>query len=121
MGSVKLDENYYYVRFRWWKRVDLKKIEEDLSKLFRVKFVAFPREDSELSIFKDDRHELEVKADTLTGMLSAFRAVLSQKEAAPFTEKDVALRNKVLELYPRNSSTPFPWGFTHEPKFKVEK
>ena len=53
-------------------------------------------------------------------MLSPMRAVLSQKEAAPFTKKDVELRKKVLEFYPRSRPTPFPWQFISEPEYEAE-
>ena len=64
----------------------------------------------EISINKDFREEIEVEADTLQAVLSPTRAVLSQKEAKPFTIKDVELRDKVLKIYPRNRQTPFPPG-----------
>jgi hypothetical protein len=53
-----------------------------------------------------------VKADTLITFLSSFRAVLSQQESNPYTEKDVKLRERILDLYPRNMPSPFPWLFT---------
>jgi len=114
-------EPYHYVRFRWWSRVDLKKVSEDLSELFRVEMFVPPSGERELVFRKDEREELKVSADTLTAWLSVFRAVLSQKEAAPFTARDLELRKKVLELYPRSRPTPFPWLFGHEPKFEVAK
>ncbi len=112
-------EPYHYVRFRWWSRVDLEKIAEDLRAPFSVKKIDWPRDERELSLLKDERTELEVEADTLTARLSPFRALLSQKEAAHFTEKDVELRRRVTEIYPRDRPTPFPWQFIPEPKFEV--
>lgn len=114
-------EPYHYVRFRWWSRVDLQKVSEDLSGLFSVEMIVLPSGERELVFKKDERRELKVSADTLTAWLSVFRAVLSQKEAFPFTARDLELRKKVLELYPRSRPTPFPWLFVHEPKFEVEK
>jgi hypothetical protein len=74
----------------------------------------------ELVLHKDEREELKVSSNTLTAMLSAFRAVLYQKEAASFTERDMKLREKVLELYPRKRSTPFPIPLISiEPKFEA--
>ncbi len=72
----------------------------------------------EVAIHKDDRSELEVKSDTLVALLSSFRAVLSQREPAPFTPRDMELRKRVIELYPRERPTPFPWMFGHEPNFE---
>lgn len=114
-------EPYNYVRFRWWSRVDLEKVAEDLRAPFSIRKINWPRDEREMSLLKDERTELEVKADTLTARLSYFRALLSQKEAAPFTEKDVELRRKVIEIYPRDRPTPFPWEFIPEPKFEVAK
>lgn len=110
---------YHYVRFRWWKRVDLKKVAEDFG-LFNVEMIIGPKIEGEISFFKaHERDELKVKADTLTARLSSFKVLLFQKEVAPLTTRDMELRKKVLELYPRNRSTPFPWLFTQEPEFEV--
>ena len=117
---MKLSKPYHYTRFRWWNKIDLEEVEKDLSKEFSVKRFTPPRYEMEIALRKDERDELMVSADTLTAMLSAFRAVLSQKEPAPFTKKDVELRKIVLELYNRGRPTPFPWSFRSEPKFEVE-
>lgn len=110
---------YHYVRFRWWRRVDLKKVARELGETFSVEEIAMPKGEMEISLFKDEREELKVEADTLLAMLSPFRAVLSQREPAPFTTRDLELRKRVLELYPRSRPTPFPWEFSQEPKFDV--
>ena len=65
--------------------------------------------------------ELKVGADTLNAILSIFSGTLYQKEAVPFTTRDVELRKKVLEMYPRSRPTPFPWSFSDEPKFEVKQ
>ena len=97
----------------------LKTLVEDFSKEFKVEQRFLPTDETELVLHKDEREELKVSANTLTAMLSAFRAVLYQKEAAPFTEGDMKLREKVLELYPRKRSTPFPIPLISiEPKFE---
>jgi len=80
-----------------------------------------PHDERDLSFLKDERDELRVSADTLSVILSRLRAVLYQKEAAPFTARDVELRKRVLELYPKNRETPFPLLFIHEPKFETAK
>ena len=54
-------------------------------------------------------------------MLSSFRAVLYQKEAKPFTAKDIELRKKVFTLYTRDRPTPFPFMYGREPKFEKAK
>ena len=114
-------ETYKYVRFRWWERIDLKKLSEDLGRSFSVEKLIQPSDEQGIFLFKDERDELKVSADTLSVMLSCFRAVLYQKEASPFTVRDIELRKKILELYPRNRPTPFPWMFSHESKFEIAK
>lgn len=109
------------MRFRWWHGVDLKGVSEELCVEFSVGTIETPKSDIDLTILKDERYELEVNADTLTTLLSRFGAVLSQRESAPLTEKDIKLRQTILELYPRNTPTPFPWEFSVEPKFIVAK
>ena len=75
---------------------------------------------SPIGIFAyDEKEQLIVKADTLIARLSLFRAGLSQKKVATFTERDLELRKKVFALYPRSRPTPFPWSFTSEPKFEI--
>jgi hypothetical protein len=112
---------YYFVRWRWWSEVDLEKVAEDFAKEFTVKKISLPKDDMELVLHKV-REELKVTADSLTARLSGFKAGLFQKEAAPFTERDVKLRKEVLRLYPYNRSTPIPLPlYVREPKFEVEK
>lgn len=114
-----MSKPYHYVRFRWWQGADLKKVSEELSDEFSVETIEMPKSKYDIALLKDERYELKVNADTLTALLSRFRAVLSQRESAPFTEKDMKLRERILELYPRSRSTPFPWVFSVEPKFEV--
>ena len=114
-----MGEPYHYVRFRWWSRVDLEKASKDLEKFFSVERISLPSDKNEFSMYKDEREELKVTADTLTAFLSAFHVVLSQKTAAPFTSKDVALRKQILEMYPQSRPTPFPWSFSWEPKYEL--
>jgi hypothetical protein len=81
--------------------------------------ISRPADKLEITLYKDDRDELRVRSDTLTALLSSFRAVLSQKDSAPFTYRDMKLRKLVSELYPRERPTPFPWLFSSEPKFET--
>ena len=120
-----MSEPYHYVRFRWGPEVDIEKAMEELSTAFSVERITMPSSDDHVqasTIQGDrDRDELRVKADTLTALLSRIRAMLFQKESAPFTKKDVKLRERILELYPHSRSTPLPFFFQSEPKFSVEK
>lgn len=63
--------------------------------------------------------ELKLKADTLNAFISLTRAILFQKERAPFTPRDMELRKRILEIYPRNRPTPFL--INDEPKFEVNE
>jgi len=110
---------YYYVRFRWWKSINLEEVVEALNKKFNVQKILLPKNNSEVSLYKDEREELIVMADSLTAMLSSFRAILYQTECKPFTKRDLELREKVLELYPRWQITPFPWSYKNEPEFNT--
>lgn len=113
MGS----KAYHYVRFTWRRKVDLKKIAEELGK-FEVEHRSLPSSETEFSLFKDEREGLKVTADTLSAFLYPMKAILYQREAAPFTRRDLELRRIVLEIYPRNRPTPLPWSFSVEPKFE---
>ena len=99
--------------------MDLKKASDELGKSYEVKVVEYTEDPS--SLYKEDRREIVVKADTLKASLSLFRVVLNQEKPAPFTAKDMHLRERVHELYPHDRPTPFPWSFNPEPKFNVEK
>jgi hypothetical protein len=111
---------YNYLRFRWWTHVNLDEAMEQL-KDFKVKRTLHAGTDPELSLFRDERDELEVEADTLKAFLTSVRAVLSQREEKPFTARDEELRDKVIKMYPRDRPTPAPWEWSVEPKYEKEK
>jgi len=112
-------DGYHYVRYTWWRRVDLEEVAATLDGSFYVKTKKMPSDDREIALYRDFREGLNVKADTLGVNLSPVRAVLYQKESAPFTARDVELREKILELYPRDRPTPFPLFYSKEPEFEV--
>jgi hypothetical protein len=114
-----MPEPYHYIRFRWWQHVDLNEVYKELKGEFKVEKKEMPREKGEIGLYMDKRNELLV-ADTVQAYLGKFRANLNQSEAKPFTSKDLKLREKVIELYPHNRPTPFPWSFSSEPMFKTE-
>ena len=116
---MKNNEPYYHTRFRWWTRVELDKVSEDLKNEYDTVMKPRIADEHELGFQKDDRSELEVKSDTLTAFLSPFRVILFQKKKAPFTSRDMELRNKVIELYPREKAIPFLWPFGSEPAFEI--
>lgn len=117
------EKPYLYARFVWWRAHNLEKLAMKLKERFTlVGTTIFGRkEESELALLKGAREEIAVKADTLSVRLSAYRAVLSQKEKAPFTQKDMELRETILNLYPRDRPTPLPWSFSSEPSFEVQE
>jgi hypothetical protein len=107
---------YYFIRYTWIDRVDVGRFAKDLSSSFEVTVLRGP--ESHLAIV--ERAKYLVKADTLRVYLSPTKAILFQKEKKPFTEKDLTLRKSIFSVYPRNRSTPFPWGFMPEPRFEVQ-
>jgi hypothetical protein len=117
-----LAQAYHYVRFRWWSRLDLEGLSEELSQKYDVKSLDLPSYELELTYRKDERDEYLVKSDTLTVFLGPFRAVMSQKKSAPFTPSDVELRSRIIELYPHDRPILLPWNFGSEPRFEtIEK
>jgi hypothetical protein len=112
-------ESYYHIRYRWWTKVDLEELEGELFQEYRVVKHGLPPQELELTLHKDDRIELIVKSDTLTATISGIRAYITQKESAPFTSKDMKLRKKVIDLFPRTRPSPLPVMFHKEPKFEV--
>ena len=79
-----------------------------------------PRDDS-LTLHTEWREELTVKADTLAANLAPKRAVLYQRNPAPFTSGDLRLRGKLLRVYPYRRPTRLPFYFEKEPEFDVVK
>jgi hypothetical protein len=115
-----LRRKYNYVRYTWWREVDIDELGEELSEEFQVKPVNTPESTIyELSLYKNAREETLVKADTVGAYISRFRAVLFQRDRAPFTPRDLELRGRILEVYPRNRPSPFPWAFSDEEPFEV--
>ena len=111
-------EKYQHVRFRWWNPVNLDKAKDELGD-FKPSIKQLPT--GGLDLYKDDKRELSAAADTLMASLSGFRAVLTQKEAKPFTRRDAELREKIRQLYPQDRPTPFPWEWSPEPRFTVKE
>lgn len=99
--------------------MDLNEVSKEMGRKFSKEDLTMPKNDREFSFFKEIRAEIKVRADTLSAYLSPSRVILFQKEPAPFTAKDMELREKILELYPRNRPTPLPLFFSEEPKFEI--
>ncbi len=115
-----LRRKYSYVRYTWWREVDIDELGGELSDEFEVNPVNVPESTIyELSLYKNAREESLVKADTVGVYISRYRAVLFQRDRAPFTARDMELRSRILEVYPRDRPSPFPWAFSEEEPFEV--
>ena len=79
-----------------------------------------PTSVNDVSPYHKYREYILVRSDTLTVLISPFRALLSQKEKKPFTRNDLKLREIILKEFPKVTSTFFPWGLSREPRFDVE-
>lgn len=116
-GESPAMKAYSFTRFRWWNPLDLEKTAEELGKEYSLEWSRGPVSEDEIALRKEERTTLKVKADTLGAYLDIYKAVMYQKEPAPFTARDVELRLKLFDLYNRDRPTPFPFGFRDEPKF----
>lgn len=117
--SQGMERPYRYLRYTWYVEVDLDAVSEEFRGSFSVEAIELPSTKEEISLFKVDRERMKIEADTLRARLSSYRAMLYQRNHAPFTARDMSLRKRILELYPRRSPTPFPIQFSIEPKFEV--
>jgi hypothetical protein len=112
-------EPYYHVRFRWGEPADLLRVKTMLSGSFDIKVMAEPHAVGGPAFHSREKGEIKFEADTLNAILEPARAVLYQREAKPFTRRDLALRDAVVKLYDRLApyrSAPIP-----EPAFDVER
>ena len=116
-GASSFLRAYHFVRFRWWSRLDLEKVSEELGEKYAVEWSRGPESETEIDLRKDERTILNVKADTLGAYLDIYKVVMYQREPAPFTARDVELREGLFEMYNRDRPTPFPWQYLEEPKF----
>jgi hypothetical protein len=110
---------YHYVRWRWWDRIDVDGLAEELSEEYEVKALPDYGWDLELTFHKEMRDRYMIKSDTLTVFLSIFRVVMTQRKPAPFTERDVKLRERMMELFPEERPTFLPWQFSSEPEYQT--
>jgi len=113
-------EPYNYVRYTWSKTYDIMALIPKLKERFTV--IDLPRSDQrwDVSLNPRDRPQIEVKADTLSAQLAPARAILFQKESAPFTRLDMELREVVLTMYPHSVATPISLYYRKEPEFQQE-
>jgi len=114
-----MNKPYYYVRFRWLHGINMEEVASELTEDFTVEAMKTFESDRDMTLYRGHREELKVAADSLTARLSLTRAVLYQREPVPFTARDMRLRARILELYPRSRVTPLPLMFSDEPRFEV--
>ena len=114
------EQPYHYVRFLWGGKVDLEELAEEF-KEYVEGWREPPKTESKMHFHIYNLRELKLRADSLQAYLSLMRAVLFQREKKTFTKRDVELRRKIFEVYPRDRPTPFPWLELDEPKFDVEE
>jgi 3-methyladenine DNA glycosylase/8-oxoguanine DNA glycosylase len=114
-----LDKKYHYVRWQWQDRIDIDKLADELSEEYKVEPIKDHGWDLELTFMKEFRDRYIIKSDTLTVFLSIIRVILAQKVSAPFTEKDLKLRGRILELFPKQRPTFLPWQSNTEPEFET--
>jgi hypothetical protein len=110
---------FYHVRFRWGEPADLTDVKTALSEAFEITVMVEPHTVGGLAFHSREKGEIKFEADTLSAILEPGRAVLYQREAKPFTRRDLALRDAVAKLYDRMS--PYRSAPTPEPTFEVEK
>jgi hypothetical protein len=119
---INMDDSaraYHYVRWRWWDRIDVDELAEELSEIYEVKAIPDHGWDLELTYMKEMRDRYLIKSDTLTVFLSIFRVIMTQKKPAAFTERDLELRKRMLELFPEERPTFLPWQRSSEPEFET--
>ena len=114
-----MSNKYHYVRWRWGNKIDVEKVSTELGEKFKVEVIKDHGWDLELTLMKEARDRYLIKADTLSVFLSIFRAVMVQKVAAPFTSRDLELRKRILELFPKERPTFLPMQSNTEPEFKT--
>jgi hypothetical protein len=112
-------EKYFYIRYKWWKNVDINKIIVEIQNKFEVESINLPHDDREIVFYPFEREVLKVKADSLIARLAPMRAVLYQTNVVPFTKKDLELRGYVIEMYPYDRMSFLPMFFQEEPKFET--
>ncbi len=100
-------KSLYKTRYRWWKPLDIDEFTSNFNDTFKISFRPNLVAEDKIEIFSKDRREIRVCADTVSALLSPYRAVLYQREPAELTEKDRKLLEVVMETYPRSHNTPF--------------
>ena len=115
-----MEKKYTHTFFKWWEPADLTELKHTLQVNYTVTELKPPKTETEISLYKDQRNEIEVKSPNMVAFLSPFRATLSQINEKRLDLKDIELRDIIKDHYPRDRPTPFPWEWNKEPPLKVE-
>jgi len=99
----------------WFNRHDLRELSRELGLEFTI---VRPFTSSKEWYLQREFGSFLMKADTLYALLEPDKATLFQKEAAPFTKRDLALRERIFKLYPHMFLAPSP-PILREPPFEV--
>ena len=108
------------MRWNWWKSYNIPEVTSKLKERFTVIILrqsSLTGESIRSDLSIRDTPQIEVKADTLSAYLAPSKAILFQKHGAPFTKKDMELREILLSMYPHTISMPIPFYYRREPKF----
>ncbi len=110
---------YHYVVISEWNVLhSIKDIVHELDKFAFIKtLIPMRRSYQHSKMFQGLVPELLYKADSLFVAVAPCRAILFQKDSQPFTSSDLALRETILALYPRNSYVGL---FSKEPSFETK-
>lgn len=109
---------YNYLRYTWYERIDLEELRNMLSE-FTVTDRPMPSSKGDMSIYRNEREGIHCKADNLSAFLYQHKAVLYQAITAPFTKRDMRLREMILMIYPQSKSSMLTLAVQSEPEFTV--
>lgn len=98
---------------------NVQKLADVLTSQYTLVKTILPRREqtSALSDFQGTTPEVIFKADTLHVAITPTKATLYQKDVAPFTLRDISLRETILEWYPNQYTMFF---FAKEPEFTTQ-
>ncbi len=107
LEAVKIEDRpYFKVRFRWYKPFNIAEFVNNFGNNYIIRLPLDLMDESRIEIFRDLRKEIKVRADTLHVFLTAYRAILFQKEVIPLTDRDRELEKFVLKNYTHVRDTP---------------
>jgi len=105
--AVKMeDKPYFKIRFHWYNPFNITEFVNNFGNNYKIRLPLDLMDESRIEIFRDVRKEIKVRADTLHAFLTAYRAILFQKEVIPLTDRDRELEKLVLKNYTHVRDTP---------------